>query len=476
MNRSLVAELTPAPDPLETCARFLGLPHLCFLDSAAADSRLGRYSFLGADPVAVIRTPPERDPLRAARGLLAPQRRDPIADLPPFQGGLMGYLGYDWGAELERVARPGRNALAVPDVVLGLYDWVIAWDHLARRAWIVSTGIGEGDSAKQPETAAGRLAFVQQRLRSKLVVSDHPPARRSTAVSNFSRAEFESAIARVNAYIVAGDIFQANLSQRFAAPLAEPPFALYRRLRERNPEPFAAYLDLGDVTLASASPERFLSLHGSRVEARPIKGTRPRGRTPAADAALARALVTSEKDRAENVMIVDVLRNDLGRVCRFGTVTVPERWALESHPTVHHLVSTVSGELASGRDALDLLAAAFPGGSITGAPKIRAMQIIAELERCPRGPYCCAIGYLSLTGALDTSIVIRTFVAAGSTVSFQVGGGITADSDPAAEYQETLDKAAALLEALATSPRKSSRTPAPARRPASPRRSGRRAR
>jgi para-aminobenzoate synthetase component 1 len=184
------------------------------------------------------------------------------------------------------------------------------------------------------------------------------------------------------------------------------------------------------------------------VEARPIKGTRPRGRTPALDAALAHALVTSEKDRAENVMIVDVLRNDLGRVCRFGSVAVPELWALESHPTVHHLVSTVVGELAPGRDALDLLAAAFPGGSITGAPKIRAMQIIAELERGPRGPYCGAIGYWSVTGAADSSIVIRTFVVRGASVHFHVGGGIVADSDPAAEYQETLDKAAALFDAL----------------------------
>jgi para-aminobenzoate synthetase component 1 len=291
--------------------------------------------------------------------------------------------------------------------------------------------------------------MVQERLQAPISPSPtlpRPPA--SDPVANFSRAEFEGAVARVQAYIAAGDVFQANLSQRFSAPMSREPFALYRRLRERTPAPFAAFLDLGDVIIASASPERFLSLRDGHVEARPIKGTRPRGRSPEEDRALAQALVTSEKDRAENVMIVDVLRNDLGRVCRYGSVSVPELWALETHPTVHHLVSTVTGDLAPGRDALDLLLAAFPGGSITGAPKVRAMQIIAELERCPRGPYCGAIGYVSVTGAMDLSVVIRTFVIAGETVTFQVGGGMTADSDPSAEYQETLDKGAALLGAL----------------------------
>jgi len=324
--------------------------------------------------------------------------------------------------------------------MLGLYDWVIAWDHEGRRAWIISTAIGG--------RAVERLRFVQERLHAPLLPSAHPSIRPSAPVSNFTRPEFEAAVRRVQAYISAGDIFQANLAQRFTAPLAMEPLALYQRLRERSPAPYAAFLDLGDVIIASASPERFLSLQDGYVEARPIKGTRPRGRTPEEDRALAQALVTSDKDRAENVMIVDVLRNDLGRVCRYGSVTVPELWTLETHPTVHHLVSTVTGELAPGRDALDLVLAAFPGGSITGAPKVRAMQIIAELERCPRGPYCGAIGYVSVTGAMDLSVVIRTFVIAGETVTFQVGGGMTADSDPAAEYQETLDKARALLDAL----------------------------
>src|SRR5688572_31441638 len=267
--------------------------------------------------------------------------------------------------------------------------------------------------------------------------------------STFTHRGYLDAVAKVREYIVAGDIFQANLSQRFQAPLREPPFALYRRLRRRNPAPFAAYLAFGDVTVLSASPERFLRLDPDRqVETRPIKGTRPRGLGPMHDAALGRALAESEKDRAENVMIVDLLRNDLSRVCRPGTVRVPELFALEQHPTVHHLVSTVLGELEPGADAVDLVRAAFPGGSITGAPKVRAMEIIAELEPTRRGVYCGSIGYLSATGAMDTSIVIRTFLALRGQVYFQAGGGIVADSDPEQEYRETLDKARALIQTL----------------------------
>jgi para-aminobenzoate synthetase component 1 len=268
--------------------------------------------------------------------------------------------------------------------------------------------------------------------------------------SSFTHRGYLDAVTRVREYIIAGDIFQANLSQRFEAPLEEDPWHLYRRLREVNPAPFAAYLEWGGVAVASASPERFLELSpAGRVETRPIKGTRPRGTSPEHDQALGQALQESEKDRAENLMIVDLLRNDLSRVCRPGTVRVPELFALEQYRTVHHLVSTVEGRLAEGKDAADLLAATFPGGSITGAPKVRAMEIIAELEPSRRGIYCGSIGYWSVTGALDTSIVIRTLLAAGGKLFFSAGGGIVADSDPEQEYQETLDKARALLTAIA---------------------------
>jgi len=480
----VVEALVPAPDPVETCARFADLPFLLFLDSATHPEQAGRYSFLAADPATIVRskgaltqqldaagwTRVAADPLAHIRALLAPFAAQPLAGIPPFQGGAAGYVAYDWGAQLERIPRPRYDDLAIPDVMLGLYDWVIAWDHQTERAWVISTGIPDQGTARE-ERAVRRLAFVKERLTVRRsdgwtgsdrtatrlpVYSSIRPAAPSYPVpdvpglrSNFTRAGYLDAVARVIEYVYAGDIFQANLSQRLEAPLAGTPLELYRRLRQRNPAPFAAYLAFGDVVVVSSSPERFLCVDdGRRVETRPIKGTRPRGVGPEHDAALALALAESDKDRAENVMIVDLLRNDLSRVCRPGTVRVPELFALEHYQTVHHLVSTVVGELAREHDALDLLRAAFPGGSITGAPKVRAMQIIAELEPTQRGVYCGSIGYLSATGALDTSIVIRTYLVVGRDVYFQVGGGIVADSDPEQEYRETLDKARGLIAAL----------------------------
>jgi para-aminobenzoate synthetase component 1 len=270
--------------------------------------------------------------------------------------------------------------------------------------------------------------------------------------SSFTHEGYLNAVNRVREYILAGDIFQTNLSQRFEAPLVEPPWDLYRRLRTQNAAPFAAYLDFADALILSASPERFLRVDpDGRVETRPIKGTRPRGVGPEHDAALGRALTESAKDRSENLMIVDLIRNDLSRVCSPGTVRVRELFALEHFATVHHLVSTVVGELQPGAGALDLLRAAFPGGSITGAPKLRAMEIIAELEPSARGVYCGAIGYLSLSGALDTSIPIRTAVVQDGRVYLSAGGGIVADSDAEQEYRETLDKARGMIDALIAS-------------------------
>jgi len=451
---TLVVPLVPAPDPFGTCVRFSGLPHLLFLDSSAQGA-LGRFSFLCADPVAVVRTPETTDPLEAARGLLAWHRREPLPGLPPFQGGIAGYVGYDWGAELERVRRPpsGRGELSrsTPDVVLGLYDWVIAWDHLEDKAWIISTGINGIGRKQEDERAEARLSRVQERLAaSGRAIADSPRPAPAPPQSNLTRADFEWRVNRIRDYIAAGDVYQVNLAQRFQAPFTGSPLALYRRLRARNPAPFGAYLDYDGMVIASISPERFLRIDaGSRdVEARPIKGTRPRGLTPAKDAALARELQESPKDLAENVMIVDLLRNDLGKVCRTGSVSVPRLLALESHPTVHHLVSTVTGVLRDGADAFDLVRAAFPGGSVTGAPKIRAMEIIAELERSPRGVYCGAIGYVSVTGAMDLNIPIRTIVLREGEATFHAGAGIVWDSEPAAEYQETLAKARTMIEAL----------------------------
>ena len=486
----LVEELTPAPDPLACCERLATFPYRLLLDSAARGGALGRYSFLAADPTVVVRSKGrvtecltlhdgacrrlDVDALTAVRDLMAPHQTSPIPGLPPFQCGAAGYIGYDWGATLERLPAPRHDDLDIPDVVLGIFDCVIAWDHTADRAWIMSSGFPELGAAGR-RRAADRLANVRQALaepRSHLVAEIQgalPPrqvsrtpaapsfpmpdvdgAEKIGLCSSFTHTAYREAVSRVRDYILAGDIFQANISQRLEAPLVDPPWHLYRRLRTLNPAAFAAYLDFDGIIVASASPERFLKLDDKRrVETRPIKGTRPRGVGPEHDFALGIALTESTKDRAENLMIVDLLRNDLSRVCAPGSVRVPELFGLEHHATVHHLVSTVTGELAGDSDMFGLLRATFPGGSITGAPKIRAMEIIAEIEPSRRGVYCGAIGYLSSTGTLDTSIVIRTYLALRNRVYFSVGGGIVADSDPEDEYRETLHKARALIATLA---------------------------
>ena len=483
-----VEEMSPAPDPVRCCEALEGQPYRLFLDSASTASRFGRYSFLTADPVAIVRsrgvevecldlqTGTRReisgDPLVVLRELVMPYAAEPVAGLPPFQGGAAGYVAYDWGLTLERLPAPRYDDLGLPDLVLGLYDWVIAWDHESSRAWVISTGIPERTADARRARAGSRAAFVKQRLEARepglgirdsgLGIRDSGARPPSFAVergwwnpsfqlrSSFPRDSYLAAVQRVRDYIFAGDIFQANLSQRFEAATTEPAWSFYTRLRRRNAAPFAAFLDFPEVTVVSASPERFLRVdaHG-HVETRPIKGTRPRGVGPEHDAALGQALAESAKDRAENLMIVDLMRNDLSRVCKPHSVRVSELFSLEHYATVHHLVSTVVGELSPGADAIDLLRAAFPGGSITGAPKLRAMEVIAELEPSRRGVYCGSIGYWSVTGELDTSIAIRTAVVQDGRVYFSAGGGIVADSDPQQEYMETLDKARAMIDALA---------------------------
>jgi para-aminobenzoate synthetase component I len=498
----LVLELPSIPDPARCCELLDGWPYRLLLDSAARGTRLGRYSFLMADPTAVVRSkgtrteyvavasdtvrPVGADVLTEVRALIAPHAAEAVAGLPPFQGGAAGYLAYDWGRTLERIPACRYDDLALPDVVIGIYDWVIAWDHDEARAWLISTGLPETSADARAWRAELRAGDVRARLeRGDAAVAERsadqrPAAGRSpnampasqtadrseapsyTVVggwwdarlgvrSAFTHDGYLAAVGRVRDYILAGDIFQTNLSQRFEALLEEPPWELYLRLRQRNAAPCAAYFDTPQAEVLSASPERFLRVDvDGRVETRPIKGTRPRGIGPEHDGALGRALTESAKDRAENLMIVDLMRNDLSRVCSPGTVRVPELFALERYATVHHLVSTVVGRLAPGHDALDLLSASFPGGSITGAPKVRAMEIIAELEPSQRSVYCGSIGYWSVTGALDTNIAIRTVIAprGRGKVYFNAGGGIVADSDPEQEYRETLDKARGMIDSL----------------------------
>ena len=456
------AREVPYRDPLAAFAAFAEQPHAVFLDSAQLVERLGRYSFIAAEPFQVLTSKNgvvtldgrrvDGDPFDALARELACFPVAGAAELPPFQCGVAGYFGYDLGRHLEQLPAHKTDDMAFPDLAVGFYDTVVAFDHRERRAWVLSCGYPEQEPEARRVRAENRAAHFESRLAEAAQTLPPPPTPQvdPAVESNFSRPAYEDAVQRVIDYIHAGDIFQANMTQRFRAPLPEgvTPFELYRRLRAVNPAPFAAYLDFPEVVVASSSPERFLKLRDGRVETRPIKGTRPRGKTPAEDDALALELLASEKDRAENVMIVDLLRNDLSRVCRDESVKVPELCVLETYATVFHLVSTVVGELLPGMTAVDLLKASFPGGSITGAPKIRAMEIIAELEPTQRGPYCGSIGYLSFTGCLDSSIVIRSYAIKDGMVTFQAGGGIVADSKPDAEYEETMDKARALLAAL----------------------------
>ncbi|HZI81191.1 MAG TPA: aminodeoxychorismate synthase component I [Vicinamibacterales bacterium] len=467
----LIEELAPAPDPVRCCEQLEGLPYRLFLDSAAPGPRLGRYSYVMADPVAIVRTRGDGDALASVRQLLAPHRTDAVEGLPPFQGGAAGYLAYDWGLTLERLPAPRFDDLALDDVVIGLYDWVLAWDHVANKAWLISTGLPAAEE-RRATRAAERAAAVKARLEATaptvrrgrasarpgdgrsedrpLQAPSYPVDGGGSLRSSFTRPDYLDAVARVRGYIYAGDIFQANLSQRFEGPLPQDPWAFYRTLRRVNPAPFGAFFDVPGAPVLSTSPERFLRVSATgHVETRPIKGTRARGVGPEHDAALGQALTESAKDRAENLMIVDLMRNDLSRVCAPGSVRASELFALERYATVHHLVSTVVGDLAPGFDSFDLLRAAFPGGSITGAPKLRAMEIIAELEPSRRGVYCGSLGYWSTTGEMDTSIAIRTAVIRDGRIYFSAGGGIVADSDPEQEYQETLDKVRAIADALA---------------------------
>jgi para-aminobenzoate synthetase component 1 len=476
MVEILVHELEDAPDPSQACARFLDLPFPLLLESVLRSESLARFSYLAADPWLVLRSKGtmvewhsredvERsagDPFAALQTALARNALDAVPGLPAFQGGAAGYLAYDLCHQLERLPSPRFDDLDLPDLCLGLYDWTIAWDHVEGRTWLFSTGLPQG-GGRRSERAEARARMVRERLAGAPTPPEAPRRPSASVVagpqthalggmpgvsSTFSRAGYLRAVERTREYIWAGDIFQANLSQRLEAAVDDHPFTLYTRLRRRNPAPFAAYFDFGPAVVVSASPERFLCLSGERVETRPIKGTSPRGWTPRHDSALGVALFESEKDRAENVMIVDLLRNDLSKVCRDHTVEVPELCRIERYATVHHLVSTVVGRLRPGQGPVDLLRATWPGGSITGAPKVRAMEIIAELEPTRRSVYTGAIGYFSFGGAADTNIAIRTFIVKGGRGYFQVGGGIVADSDPEREYEETLDKARGMVAAL----------------------------
>jgi len=421
-----------------------------WLDSAAAVGE-GRFDILVADPTVTLRTRGMTTEVARRGGAATRSEREPLTLVQealgavagagdsglPFAGGAVGYLAYDLGRRFERVPTIAAADIDMPDLAVGIYDWAVVVDHAARRTWLVGAG-------RDTKTFASWDSLVA-RLHGKPLAD--PAAFRVAAqpTSNLTRAQYAAAFRRVQQHIRDGDCYQVNLTQRFAAPAVGDSWHAYLRLRDINPAPFAAFLDLPDGKIVCSSPERFLKVQGRHVETKPIKGTRPRAADPVRDRALADELRASAKDRAENVMIVDLLRNDLGKVCVPGSVRASKLFDIESFASVHQLVSTVEGELAADKHALDLVAACFPGGSITGAPKVAAMKIIEQLEPHRRSVYCGAIGYVGFDGNMDLNIAIRTLVQQGEHVYTWAGGGVVADSNVDAEYQESLDKAAAML-------------------------------
>lgn len=419
-----------------------------------------RFSFLGAEPFLTLVTRGQEaciheegktrvvtgDPFTLLTSLLNRCRLNAPPEFPGFPGGAVGYLSYDLCRRVEQVPDLAADDLGLPEMHLGFYDVLIAIDHVGGGVTLL---IGAPDGRESEALAkAGRWG----RALKAAAPTPLPPLPAAGPVSStFSRSGYADALGRALTYIAAGDIYQVNLAQRFSCPWSGSGWQLYRRLREVNPAPFSAFLELGAWQVVSGSPERFLTVRGRQIETRPIKGTRPRGATPEEDRARAQELLASEKDAAELVMIVDLQRNDLGRVCEFGSVHVPDLRRLEATPGVWHTVATVAGELRRDATPARILWAAFPGGSITGAPKIRAMAIIEELEPVRRGVYTGAIGYIGFDGQMDLNIAIRTAVVREGCVHFHAGGGIVADSDPAAEYEETLVKAESIAGALGVS-------------------------
>ncbi|MEQ8319487.1 MAG: aminodeoxychorismate synthase component I [Rhodospirillales bacterium] len=450
MTRPVAKEI-PYKDPVSAFQPFAEDAVAVLLDSADEGGGRGRYAYICIDPAAVVSHGADDlrayDPFGKLRALLRQARLDTDPGLPPFQTGLCGMLGYELGGVIERLP-PDKGGTAFPSISVGLYDTVVAFDTFEHRAWVIASDLvaGRPSPARRLESLAVRIAAA----------GVLPPMDRAPVAEwrwEMDRAAYEAAVQKAIDYIYAGDIFQANITTRAVADMPDglTPYMLYRRLRWATPAPFAAYVSCGGGhRLLCASPERFLKLDTSgRISTRPIKGTRPRGDVPETDVDLALELMESAKDRAENLMIVDLLRNDISRVALIGSVGVTALCELETFARVHHLVSEVIGKLRPGFDAVDLFRATFPGGSITGAPKIRAMEIIHELESSRRAAYCGTVFWAGMDGAMDSNIVIRSLMVSDGKIAAHAGGGIVADSEPAAEYEEMRTKAGPLLASVA---------------------------
>jgi aminodeoxychorismate synthase component I len=471
--------------PLAALEALRPLGHPVLLESCRKKEKTGRYSFVTADPYLIFRSKGDtveldwtiapkgkygkrasmkRKPLQKLRELMANYRTEQVPGLPPFTGGAIGFLSYDFVHQFEKLPGAAVDDLGIPEAYFLFVDLVVAFDHVLNKAWIiVNPGAREQEMGfRKPgpdewgrlyDEAVERLKAVGSRLSGESGAAwSKTAAGKGLGVSlepNMTQERFESMVRRCKEYIAAGDIYQANLSQRFSAKIGEADTVhLYKILREINPSPFAAYLDFGDLALVSSSPERLIRLRDGVADTRPIAGTRRRGGDLDETRALTAELLTNEKERAEHIMLLDLERNDLGKVCDYGTVAVDEIMVVEDYSHVIHIVSNVRGELAKGRDCFDLIRAVFPGGTITGVPKVRCMEIIDELEPVARGPYTGSIGYISNAGDMDLNIIIRTFVVKDGIAYAQTGAGIVADSDPEREYVETLQKAEALKKAL----------------------------
>jgi aminodeoxychorismate synthase component I len=481
----LAAEVDAAVvTPLLALAALRPLGHPVLLESVRVNGVTGRYSFVTADPYLVFRSQGDtvdlhwtaaprgkygqrasmrRKPLQKLRDLLGNYRTERTEGLPPFTGGAVGFFSYDFVRQIERIPCAAGGDPGIPEACFLFVDLVVAFDHVEGKAWvIVNPGAREQEMGfRRPEPDAwGRLydEAAERLVRLAAMLQAAKPDAAAPAVgqagsagpmaAHMDRGRFEAMVRRCKEYIAAGDIYQANLSQRFSSATAgRDPLLLYGILREINPSPFAAYAEFGDVTLVSSSPERLVRLQGRTADTRPIAGTRRRGNNSGETRELTAELLMNEKERAEHIMLLDLERNDLGKVCEYGSVQVDELMVVEDYSHVIHIVSNVRGRLAAGKDGPDLVRALFPGGTITGVPKVRCMEIINELEPVARGLYTGSLGYFANTGDLDLNIIIRTFVIRDGTAHVQVGAGIVADSDPGREYEETLQKAAALFRA-----------------------------
>jgi anthranilate synthase component 1 len=464
--REMIADMETPVSAFEKifASRGKEVEYAYLLESVEGGENIGRYSFLGIDPVMVIKSKGSRievhskgkiekmtgDPIAALKKIMSRYRPVKIKGLPRFHGGLVGYLSYDIVRHLEKLPDKNPDDLKLPDMQFLLTDTILAFDHVQHKISIISNVLVEKDPAKAYESAVKKLDALAAKLSRPLKTAEigTKEGKKLKVSSNFSRPEFEAAVEKAIAHVKKGDVIQVVPSQRFSVKVSGDPFRIYRILRTLNPSPYMYYLKFGGMKLIGSSPETMVRLEDRIANIRPIAGTRRRGLTDAEDASLEKELLADEKEKAEHIMLVDLGRNDLGRVCKFNSVKINELMTIEKYSHVMHIVSDITGEMEAGKDAFDLIRASFPAGTVSGAPKVRAMEIIDEIENVRRGPYAGAVGYFDFYGNLDTCITIRTILMKGKDAYVQAGAGIVADSVPSKEYEETVNKAKALIKAL----------------------------